>query len=293
MSLLFVLTACNIKDDLDDCPGGDTRIHVYVEKFQHEDGKGIPENSEAKFNTRIDVVNFYLYKGGDIVDQGTLDAAGITTQTHTFDFPELSYGDYTLVLLGNTEGNMPTRSIPDMDLVYPGYAATHDYFRDSFEFTVKDREDHAYVTQLKRVQGVVRFTFLNLPAYITGIDVSLDELSSHSHRDGSYTDEYTLNRFLPHDDLERDESNTFSFSVMAYPTLKGELGSWRVKLYRNGSAEPYYDQIVLTDLRLLRNQLLDLVMDFGQGAGPQDFNFYIDLNTRWDGWHEVGGPVIN
>lgn len=294
LSLLFVLTACDIKEDREDCPGGETRIQVYVEKFQSVEGASIPNNSEAQFNTHIEVMNFYLYKDDDLVEQGQLDMSTHNAQTYSFVYPALSYGDYTLVLLGNTTDNMPeTRSVPDMDLVYPGYAKTDDYFRNSFEFTVEDREDHTYVTQLQRVQGIARFTFLNMPDYITGIDVALDELSSHSHRNGSYTDKYTLNRYLPYEDLERDESNTFTFSVMAYPTLSDEKTSWRVKLYRDDSEIPYYDQIVLTDLHLLRNQLLDLVMDFGQGSGTGEFRFYINLNGQWDGWHNVNGSLLN
>lgn len=289
--LLWGFTACDIKDDLDDCPGGETRIQVYVEKFQHEEGRSIPENSEAQFNTRIARMHFYLYKGDELQEQGVLDMTNVSAQTYTFTYPALSYGDYTLVLLGNTENNMPSRAIPDMDLVYPGYAVTEDYFRDSFEFTVGDREGHAYVTQLKRVQGVVRFTFLNMPAYITGVDVSLDELSSHSHRNGSYTDEYTFNRFQPESALERDENNAHSFSVLTFPTLENERTSWRVKLYRDGSEEPYFDQVILTDLQALRNQLLDLVMDFGQLGDAGSFRYYVNLDGQWDGWHDVKVPV--
>ena len=288
--ILWGFTACDIKEDQDDCPGGETRIQVYVEKFQHEEGLTIPQNSEAQFNTRIGTMNFYLYKDGNLVEEGVIDATSISAQTYTFDYPALSYGDYTLVLLGNTENNMPSRSIPAMALVYPGYADTEDYFRDSFEFTVSDRQEHHYITQLKRVHGVVRFTFLNMPAYITGIDVSLDHLSSQNHRNGSYTDEYTFNRYQPESALERDENNAHSFSVLTFPTLSGEETSWRVKLYRDGSQTPYYDRIVLGELEVVRNQLLDLVMDFGGGEGG-GFNFYIDLDKQWDGWHDVKVPV--
>lgn len=288
--LLWGFTACNIKEDQDDCPGGETRIQVYVEKFQHEEGLSIPQNSEAQFNTRIGVMNFYLYKDGEMVEEGVIDATSISAQTYTFDYPSLEYGDYSLLLLGNTENNMPSRSIPDMELVYPGYATTEDYFRDFFEFTVADRQEHNYVTQLKRVQGVVRFTFLNVPDYITGIDVSLDKLSSHSHRNGSYTDEYTLSRFQQESVLTRDENNTHSFSVMTFPTLPGEQTSWRLKLYRDGSELPYYDQIAATELDVLRNQLLNLGMNFGLGE-PDGFNFFIDMDTQWDGSNGVDIPI--
>ena len=291
LSLLVMFTACDIKEDRDDCPGGETRIQVYVEKFQHEEGRSIPENSEAQFNTRIHSIYYYLYKGDDLQEQGVLDATDISAQTYTFTYPSLSYGDYTLVLLGNTENNMPSRSIPEMDLVYPGYAVTEDYFRDSFDFTVSDPDGHAYVTQLQRVQGVVRFTFLNMPAHITGIDVSLDELSSHSFRDGSYTDEYTFSRYLPQSDLVRDENNVVSFSVLTFPTLEDERTSWRVKLYRDGSEQPYFDRVVLTDLQALRNQLLDLVMDFGELGDGGSFRYYVNLDGLWDGWHDIKVPV--
>ena len=303
LSLLFMLTACNVKEDLDDCPGGETRIQVYVEKFQSEEDGSMPANSEAQFNTRINDLTFYLYKGDDLVEQGELDVTGVTAQTYSFAYPSLSYGDYTLVLLGNTSNNRPAlRSIPDTDLVYPGYAKTEDYFRDSFDFTVEDKEVHTYTTQLKRVQGLVRFNFLNLPDYVTAIDVTLDELSSHSHRDGSYTDEYTFSRHLAESVLVRDAENAHSFTVMTYPTLDGEKSSWRVKVYRDGSDVPYYDRIVMTDLHVLRNQLLDLTVEFPDDPDdpdptpdpdpdPEDINFYVGLNNEWDGQNLVEVPV--
>lgn len=287
---LVSLAGCNIHDDTDDCPGG-VSIGIYVEKFQSEEGKTIPENSEALFKTRISELIYYLYRGGELAESGTIDFSGAGGQTYTFTRNSLREGDYTLVLYANTADNRPaSRALPGWTLSYPGYERTKDYFSDRFGFKVEYNKQSEYVTQLKRVQDIVRFNFLNLPSYITRIEVELDKLSSRSHIDGTYTNEYKFEMALSGDDLQTNADGDLIVPVMTFPTLRDEASSWTVRLYRDGQSEPFYNDVVLADLHALRNQLLDLVMDTGAGG---EFSFYVNLDAKWDGSHVVGGPVVN
>lgn len=293
----YTLTGCNsVKTGADTelCPGGECRIQVYVEKFQSQAGLSIPENSEAQFNTRIQTLSYYLYRDGSLYQSGEIPGvASITAQTYLFSRADMLPGRYELVLLGNTHDNMPQmRDAGSAELTYPGYDRTADYFMDRFEFTVSDAENHEYITQLKRVHGFVRFNFLNLPADATSVEVQLDELTSHSYINGTYDGDYLFTRLLPATELQSTATNTFTSSVMTFPTMAGQQTSWRVRLYRDGETTPYYDNLIRNDLQVVRNQLLDLTMDFGTGDGTGDFTFSVGLDSEWDSWHELVGAVL-
>lgn len=293
----YTLTGCNsVKTGASTelCPGGECRIQVYVERFQSQAGLSIPENSETQFNTRIQTLWYYLYKNGSLYQSGEIPGVTeVTAQTYLFTRADLSQGRYELVLLANTQDNMPQmRDARSTELTYPGYDRTADYFIDRFEFMVNDAENHDYITQLKRVQGIVRFNFLNLPAEATTVEVELDELTSRSYLDGGYAGEYLFTRQLPAAELQAAANDTFTSAVMTFPTMTGEQTAWVVRLYRDGETTPYHNEVVRTDLQVVRNQLLDLTMDFGTGDGTGDFSFSVGLDNEWDSWHELVGAVL-
>lgn len=292
--LLLCLASC-IDEDLAPCPPerGNIRIHLYAEKFQNKSANPLAAR-EGRFSERIHSLCYYLYRGDSLirhtVDEDLADATGAA---YTLAWDHLDFGDYTLVAIGNgTAGGVLTGSgDPRTNLVlhYPGADTTDDFFFATFPFRVDCDCTEELEAGLQRAHGVLRSRFVNLPARVTAVEISLDGLAGRKTVCEAYdgdpivaTKRYAVATAAP--------EAAAGYLLGTFPTQPGRQSVYHLKLYTAGSDTPVFDQDITRTLQMIRNQLVEITVTF---ATDGTFTFEVILDKDWEGSIDGGGTVID
>lgn len=274
---LFLLTGC-VRETLDPCPEGQVRIQIYVEKFQADTGNPL-DDPEPNFNDRIKNLHYYLYKENTLQEQGVLtDVQNTSDSSYLFQRSGLPFGDYRLLLIGNG-GNEIIAGTPDhpdnLWIIYPGVDQTDDYFSASFPFTVDCNCTQHYRTGLMRTHGVIRYSFRDIPANVTAMEMSMSNITTKKQITGDYAETAEVTKRVALDTRNTDKD----IVIGTFPTPGGQHSAYHLKIYTDHSAEPWYDKQVTDTLTVRRNQLLVITTRFTQSY-PQ---FEVIVDPKWDG----------
>lgn len=305
--LLFAVSC--IEEDLDACPdeGGGVTVALSVEKFQTRPPYA-PADLEERFRDRIHSLNYLLYADGRLIEQGTLDvASGVGPAAASgaaidrsrtsegiflFRHDPLPFGSYRLAFVANAAPQMMEGSTDAPELYYVTYQGQDegdDHFRGDLNFDVTCPVRNEFESVLRRIYGVARFRFEQIPAEVSAIEVSLDNVGARMPLSGDPDRACQVAERVAVADFASGAAG--SFTLGAFPTLPGLRSTWRMKLYGADASEPIYDRIVTDTLRVVSNQLLDLKVRFREGDLDGDIEFTVDLDTTWDGSNEGGGEV--
>lgn len=289
--LSIILFAGCIRETLDPCPTGDIKVNIYVEKFQavtHDYGTDM----EASFNTRIKDVHYCLFKDNALIEEGRImDCTAFVAPPYTFERKGLDFGDYCLILVSNCSafigGNAPT----DLFFNYGGVNNKEDHFAVCFPFRIDCDCQSEYNAYMERAHGVIRYTFSDIPADLSGIEITITNVGNKKIIDGEYTGQIEVVKFIPVTPNTRanNKENSLTAVLGTFPTATGLQSAYRIRLFKNGENEPYYNETVTDKLTIQRNQLLDIMTRF-TGDIP---SFEIRLDTKWDGSNSGGNTDIN
>lgn len=293
LSILF-LASC-INEDLDPCPPeqGNIKVNLYVEQFQNKSDDPLASR-EAAFNQRLHYLCYYLYKGDTLVQHRIVDdLTPNTPPAYVFEWNNLDFGDYTLVAIGNcgAEGILEGSGDPRTNLIlhYPGADTTDDFFSCIFPFRVDCNCTEELDAGLQRAHGVLRSRFVNLPANVTAIEVSLDGVSARKTVCGDYDgDPITVSKRYTVEPAVR--ANTPDYVLGTFPTQPGGQSVYHVRLYTAGSSTPVFDQDITGDIQIRRNQLVEIATTFAKDG---TFTFEIILDKDWEGTIIGGGTVVD
>lgn len=291
----FLLFASCINEDLDPCPPdkGDVKINLYVEKFQNKSENPLASR-ETEFNRRLHYLCYYLYRGDSLLEYRVVDDLTLNTRpAYVFEWNGLEFGDYTLVVVGNckAEGVLTGRGDLRTDLVlhYPGADTTDDFFTCTFPFRVDCSCTEEFDAGLQRVQGVVRSKFVNLPAGVTEIEVTVDGVYGRKTVCRDYDGEaIVVSRRYPVVPLVRAAAPDYVLG--SFPTLAGNRSVYHVRLYAAGNEVPVFDRDITDALQIRRNQLVEITTTFAEDG---TFTFEIALDKDWSGSIEGGGTVVD
>lgn len=276
---LFTLVGC-VKEDLDPCPVGNVKMNVYAEKFQNTSENAM-DNTEGRFADRIRHLRYFLYQEGKLKEKGVVsNLSAVNGAFYTLNWQNLDFGDYQLVVVGNSTADALTgdeSSADNLLLTYPGADLTEDYFSAVFPFKVDCDCTTEYNVGLSRVQGVVRYTFKNIPADLTDIEVGMTGITNLKHITGNYEGAGTATHH--YSVVPVGAVTDPHFSIGTFPTLPDKKAVFSMKLYRNHETTPYYDQVVTDTLQIRRNQLLDIVTTFSDGK----ISFEVKMDASWNG----------
>lgn len=288
MGICFILAGC-IKEDLDPCPLGRVKVNVYAEKFQNFSENAM-DNVEGSIKDRIRHLRYYLYREGKMEQKGIVsDWSAVNGAFYALTWEGLEWGDYELILVGNSTKNALSgdENIADnLVLTYPGNELTEDYFAAVLPFTVNCDCELEFNTALSRLQSVVRYTFKNIPADLTDIEVEMSRLATKKYITGSYEGEGSaVKKYAV---LPVRAETAAGFIIGTFPTLMDTKAVLNMKLYRNHEVEPYYNQVVTDTLKVKRNQLLDIITTFSDGK----IDFEVRIDGSWDGFAPGGDTEI-
>lgn len=284
ISLFFItillFTGC-IHETLDECPVGDVKIHVYVEKFKAVT-HNYPADMEAAFNTRIKDIHYLLFKDNALQEEGRLeDLSSFSGNSYTFERMGLDFGDYCLVLVSNCAAFAGGNSPSELYLNYAGIDNREDYFAVCYPFTVDCNCETEYNVYLERTHGVIRYTFNNIPAEIIGIEMTMTNVGTRKAIDGDYSGQVEVTKLIPVGTLPRaaDANSDITVVIGTFPTTAGMRSAYRLRLFKDGEETPWYNETVTDTLTVRRNQHLDIITRFS-GLTP---SFEVVINTSWDG----------
>ncbi len=289
--LSILLFAGCIRETLDPCPMGDVKIKIYVEKFQSVT-HNYQVDMEASFNTRINDLHYLLFKDDVLLEEGRItDTSPYVSPYFTFEREGLPFGDYCLALVSNDDAYVGGNSPSELFLTYAGVDGAKDYFSTCFRFTVDCDCQTEYNTYLERTHGVIRYTFRNVPQSMSGIEMTMTNLGNTKMVDGDYSGKTDVTKRIPVGDWKRAvaEEEDITVVVGTFPTTQGERSAYKLKLFRNGEEEPWYNETVTDTLTVRRNQLLDIATRF-TGDTP---SFEVLLNTTWGGSTSGGDTDID
>lgn len=276
---LFILSGC-IKDGQEDCPDGTVRLNLYAEKFRNRSQNPL-DDREPVFNNIISHLRYYLYRDDILREQGLVTNFTKSSADHyAFDFTGLEYGNYKMVIVANSSKTALSGDYALADnlvITYPGALETEDFFTAVFPFTVNSSDPAEYEVGLLRTQGVIRYTFKNMPANISDIEMVMRNVCSEKWVTGDYkkTCEASRRYIIP---LLR-QTTTEDYIVGAFPNLIDQKAAYYLNIYRNRESEPYLRQLITDTLTVIRNQLLDIAVTFNNG----NLDFEIDMDSKWDG----------
>ena len=288
--LSVLLFAGCIRETLDPCPTGDVKINIYVEKF-----RAVTHNyrtdMEASFNTRIKDIHYFLFKEDALIEEGRIaDCSPYTAGPYTFERHGLDFGDYCLAVVSNCSAYVGGNKISDLFFMYAGVDNKEDYFAVCFPFTVDCDCESEYNTYLERAHGVIRYTFNNIPQDMSGIEVTMTNVADKKMIDGDYSGRVAVTKRIPMGEQDRAERANKDLALVlgTFPTAVDTRSAYRLRLYRSGEEQPWYDKTVTDTLTVRRNQLLEIAANF-IGDIP---NFKVLINTAWDGSNWGGGTDI-
>lgn len=276
---LFALAGC-VKENLAPCPVGNVRVNVYAEKFRNVSENAL-DNVETRFTDRIQHLRYFLYREGKLKEKGIVsDWSAVNSAFYTLSWQNLDFGDYRLVLVCNSTAKAMTGdelSADNLLVTYPGADLTEDYFSAVFPFQVDCDCNSEYNVGLSRMQGIVRYSFKNIPSDLTDIEIGMKGTASRKYITGDY--EGDGNASYKYSVVPVRAVADPNFSMALFPTLPDKKAVFSMKLYRNHEATPYYDRMVTDTLRIRRNQLLDIATNFSNG----EISFEILMDSSWDG----------
>lgn len=290
---LMAAVSC-VEEDLNACPpeGGGVTVALRVEKFQTRPPYG-PSDLEESFGKRIHSLDYLLYADGRLLEQGSLEDVGSTAgDSYLFRHNPLPFGTYRLAFVANTSASMMTGSTDAPEsrfIVYQGENAGDDHLRADLPFEVTCPCSNEFETVLQRVHGVTRFRFENVPADVTAIEVSLDNVGERIPLSGEPDRPCEVIKRVGTADMTSKAAGLFTLGT--FSTLPGTKSSWRLKLYAENDAVPVYEHLVTDTLRIERNQLLELKVRFKDTDFNGEVEFSVDIDTTWDGSNEGGGET--
>lgn len=284
ISLFFItillFTGC-IHETLDECPVGDVKIHVYVEKFKAVT-HNYPADMEAAFNTRIKDIHYLLFKDNALVEEGRLaDCSSLSGNSYTFERAGLDFGDYCLALVSNCSAFAGGNSPAELFIDYAGIDNREDHFAVCYPFTVDCDCETEYNVYMERTHGVIGYTFSNVPAEMSGIEMTITNVGNRKAIDGDYSGQVEVTKRIPVGALTRaaGADNDLTVVIGTFPTATGMRSAYRLQLFKNGDETPWYNETVTDTLTVRRNQQLDIITRFS-GSTP---SFEVVINTSWDG----------
>lgn len=288
--LLFIMSfpSCEIRDGVDECPEGDVRLHFYVEKFRNKSQDPLSDR-ESLFCDRVNHIRYYLYHEGALKEQGIVDVFNDKQiGFYTFNYPNLEFGDYRIVVVANSTKTALTGdpSNPDnLVITYPGSLDTEDYFTAVYPFSVTSTAPQEHIVGLSRAHGVVRYTFKNLPEDAVAVSVMMENVGLEKWVTSDYRKTFNADRSFRMLPVTR-QSETEEYIMGTFPTLANGRSTFRVGLLREGEIEPYLSQMISDTLTVTRNQLLDLSVTYDNGR----FRCEILMDNSWDG-SNPGGEI--
>ena len=284
--LLVLVTQGCVRDGVDECPEGNVKLRFYAEKFQNRSQDPLSDR-EANFYERVNHIRYFLYKDdvlykSDIVtvfDKTILDS-------YTLDFNNLEYGNYKIAMVANSTKSALAGDpalIDNLFITYPGSKNTEDYFSNVFSFTVDSTDSKEYQVGLLRLQGVIRYTFRNLPEDASNIEVIMENVAAEKWIAGDYKKIYRADLRYATIPVTRAVEG---YVMATFPTVTNMRSRLDVNLYRTNEERAYVTQMVSDTLTVTRNQLLDVVLTYNSGQ----FDCEILLDTSWDG-SSNGGQI--
>lgn len=294
MLLCLASAVSCIEEDLDACPpeGGGVAVTLRAEKFQTRPPYG-PDDFERSFGRRVHSLHYLLYADGRLIEQGTLpDVQAAGGETYVFRHDPLPFGTYRVVFVANATAGMMAGNpeVPEnYYVIYQGEGKGDDHFRADLPFEVTCPCSNEFEAVLQRIHGVARFRFERVPAEITAIEVSLDQVGERIPLAGEPDRSCTAEKRVAVADWATRSDGEFTLGT--FSTMPGSRSSWRLKLYGEDKTVPVYDRLVTDTLRIERNQLLDLTTRFTEDDFRGDIDFSVDVDTTWDGSNEGGGEV--
>lgn len=288
---VLLFTGC-IHETLDPCPvGGDVKVNIYTEKFQavtHD----FEQDMEPSFNTRIKDIHYLLFKDNALIEEGRIaDTSPYSGPSYVFERQGLAFGDYCLAIVSNCSASIGGNTPDDLFFTYAGVDNTEDYFAVSFPFTIDCDCQSEYNTYLERAHGVIRYSFYDVPDYLTGIEVSITNLGNKKQINGDYSGQIEVTKRIPVSQLlpARDTDKALTLVLGTFPTTKGEQSSCKISLYRDEEEAPWYSETITDNAIIRRNQLLEIIARFIGGIP----SFEVKIDTAWDGSNSGGGTDIN
>lgn len=289
--LSILLFAGCIHESLDPCPVGDVKVNIYVEKFQAVT-HNYDTDMEAAFNTRIQDIHYFLFKDNALIEEGRIsDCSSYTSPPYTFQRQGLEFGDYCLAIVSNCSAYVGGNAPADLFFTYAGVDNKEDYFAVCFPFTVDCDCQTEYNAYMERTHGVIRYTFSNVPSDISGIEMTMTNVGNKKLIDGDYSGQMEAIKRIPVNAVTRAvaENNDITVTLGTFPTTTGMRSAYRLRLFKHGGEEPWYDNTVTDTLTVRRNQLLSIDTRFTEGA----LSFDISVDTAWDGSIPGGETDVN
>lgn len=288
--LFLALTGC-VKETLDKCPEGNVKINLYAEKFQ-TNSAGATEDKEDVFNKRIQYLHCILYKDNTyVLDTVIPDLSEAGGDAYTLFFPKLEFGDYQLVTIGNSTPDAMSGDlhIPgDLTLLYLGADQTEDLFASALNFTVDCDCVQEFSTKLRRLLGVVRCRISNIPDNATEAEVIIHGANSKLGKESTYSQATDVSRRVTVERTDGNKTKDLDIILGTFPTSPQQPASYELKLYSAGNTT-LFDQVMTTDVHIVRNQLIELVTDFSDG----NFRFEIIVNGKWEDYINGGEVEIH
>ena len=291
----LLLSASCIEEKLDACPpqGGNVAVTLRVERFQTRPPYR-PSDLEPEFAERIHSLDYLLYAEGRLIGQGRADdIRAADGNSYLFRLDTLPFGNYRLAFAANAAPRMMTGTTDAPELryiVYQGEKGADDHFRADLPFEVTCPCRNEFEAVLRRVYGVTRFRFENLPAEIASVEVSLDNVGERMPLCGDPDRPCEVARRIPVTDMVARADGTYTLGTFC--TLPGMKTAWRLKLYNDDGPSPVYDRMVTDTLNIECNQLTELTARFKEGGLREEIEFSVDVDTTWDGSNEGGGEVV-
>lgn len=280
--LLMTFSSC-VKDGVDECPTGQVRLNFYAERFRNRFEDPLADR-EDKFCAVVNHLRYFLYKDGALFRQEIIpnfDDKDINC--YTLSLNDLEYGDYQIVVVGNSTGIALTGdpvNPANLRIGYPGFADTEDYFTTSYPFSVSSPETKSYDVGMSRVHGVVRYSFRNMPADVSNFSVAMENVSMSKWVIGEYEEiGRAFNTFVFSSPTTRQASPNEEYVIGTFPTLSDQRSAYHLSLFRQGETEPYITHLVGDTFNIRRNQLLDITTIFEDG----NIRFEVNMDSDWDG----------
>jgi len=286
LSFIIVFSSC-VKDGETECPV--VRLHFFAEKFQNKSQNPL-DDREERFCDRIKHVRYFLYKDGQLTEEKIVDTFDNTSSNcFTLEYSDLPAGNYEAVVVGNsTKTAFSGDPVQPANLLitHPGCMENEDYFTAVFPFTVNSGESKEYEVGLLRAQGVVRYTFVNMPVNISDFEVFMTNVGLEKWVTADYKKSMEVTRrfsMVPATRQGVDEQ----YVIGSFPTVKDQRSAFSLNLYRDGEQAPYFSRMITDTVNVVRNQLVDIVTTFGDGG---NVNFEVILDNTWNG--SLPGAIV-
>lgn len=280
--LLAIVSGC-VRSGMDECPDGNVRLNIFVEKFRNKSQNPL-DDYEENFTGRVGHLRYFLYKDGVLVGKENVISQFTKAGGPSFplDLVDLEYGKYNVVIVGNSTKTAFSGDpvlADNLLLTFPGCAETEDFFTAVFPFEVRSNDKKEYQVGLLRTQGVIRYTFKNMPSDISDIEVVMKNVSNEKWITGDYKNACEASQKYVIIPLTKQNLAEGDYVIATFPSLQGELSAYHLNMYRNNEETPYMRQMITDTLTVTRNQLLDIAVTFNEGK----LDFEIDLDSEWDG----------